>query len=160
MHCRARAPRRGGRHDRRGNVILTQLEAQPQVMADVMRAVVAGLPLAQINRHEAHHGSAPADIERTTRRMAPPAVKKAVQTVKPTPAKPWGAHIGLVDLIRQAIQDGPKSNQEIREWLEKRGHAFNSEQISSSLTGLRNRNEIYKDDGDLKWRPAVEAKRR
>jgi hypothetical protein len=143
----------------RVNVILMQMEADPQVIAEVLRALTGGLTGPQIDRRFGQgeaagqapsRMAAPADKAAVTKKVAPTAQAAPAKKAAPTAPKAVGGHIGLVELVRAAIQDGPKTNQGIREWLEKRGHAFDSAQISSSLIGLRNRNEIYKDDGDLK----------
>lgn len=56
----------------------------------------------------------------------------------------------FLDAVREAIADGPKSNQGIREYCEKKGFAKDSNTVSQALWALRKQTEIYKG-GDLKW---------
>jgi len=58
------------------------------------------------------------------------------------------------DAIRMAVRDRGRTNEEVKDFVLAQGVETNSVTISTMLCQLRKRNEIYKDDRDLKWRKA------
>lgn len=62
--------------------------------------------------------------------------------------------LSVSEVIRQAIREKPRTNQEILDYLLSRGYKVNSKDVMDRLCYLRSRNEVYKDDRTLAWRPA------
>lgn len=62
-----------------------------------------------------------------------------------------GRHTGITDLVRQALAEGPKTNAEVADWLAKQGVQISRDKASQVLFHLRQQNEAYKRDEDLRW---------
>jgi hypothetical protein len=65
-----------------------------------------------------------------------------------------GKPMGISEAIRMAVRGGPKTNEQILDFCRSHGADTNSSTVSTILCQMRHRNEIFKSDQDLKWRPA------
>jgi hypothetical protein len=66
------------------------------------------------------------------------------------------APLTVSGVIRAAIEAGPKTNQDVADYVEARGLKPGSQTVSTLLCQMRKRNEIYKDDRDLRWHQAIQ----
>jgi hypothetical protein len=65
--------------------------------------------------------------------------------------------LSISEAIRMAVRGGPKTNEQILDFCRSRGANTNSGTVSTILCQMRKKNELYKSDQDLKWRPALQS---
>jgi len=112
--------------------------------------------------HRRLNGDAP--VAPVSVQATPPHHPRILARAKPEPAhtepRPSGSGpvLGrpgtLLDAVRKAVRESPRTNTEVFDALKREGYVTTSGSLGQMLSSLRKANEIYKDE-ELKWRVAV-----
>jgi len=129
-------------------IVVVDAEGDAQALAAAMEMFAARLAGTRKD------AAAPADVAVAPRAIVAPANKRMKRRAlaAPVPAAAEEEPVTLVDMVRAAVRESPRTNAEVRDAVGRAGGK--RDQVDGALWALRKRNEIYKGE-DLKWRFAA-----